>query len=79
MNATVEAILARLPDKPLHFVQEIADAFGIQTPSSVVDDINSGLLDAVKFGSRYIVSDAEARRYITSKAVTKTEGTLTKK
>ena len=76
MNPTVAAIVERLPRKPLVSPQEIADAFGFATPKTVFDDISLGDLAAVKAGGRYIVSRAEAIRYVSSKAVVPTEGKI---
>ena len=76
MNATTQAIIDRLPKKPLLTPQEIAGAFALQTPHAILQDIACGRLAAAKMGARYIVSAAEARRYIASKAVIPTEGTL---
>lgn len=76
MNPTVSAIVARLPKKPLVSPQEIADAFGLATPKSVIDDIALGDLAAVKIGGRYVVARAEAERYVATKAVVPTEGRL---
>ena len=76
MNATVAFLLTRLDNKPLHSAQEIADVFGVQAQNTVVNDIKNGRLAAVKFGGRYIVADAEARRYIAATVVIPTEGTL---
>ncbi|MBR3583169.1 MAG: helix-turn-helix domain-containing protein [Kiritimatiellae bacterium] len=76
MNPTVTAILNRLDKKPLHVAQEIADVFGVQAQNTVVNDIKNGRLAAVKFGGRYLIADAEARRYIAATGVIPTEGTL---
>ena len=76
MNATTQAIIDRLPKKPLLSPQEISDAFALATTQVVLQDIACGRLAAAKMGARYIVSAAEARRYIASKEVIPTEGTL---
>ena len=78
MNPTVAAIVARLPKKPLVSPQEIADAFGLVTPKSVIDDIALGDLAAVKIGGRYVVARAEAERYVATKAVVPDEAPLPK-
>lgn len=79
MNPTVAAILSRLPRKPLVSPQEIADAFGLSTPKTVIGDIDLGHLAAVKVGNRYLVSRDEAARYVASKAVVPDEAPLPKK
>lgn len=76
MNATTQAIIDRLPGKPLVSPQEIADAFALATSQSIVQDIVAGKCGAVKIGNRYIVHIDEAKRYVISKEVIPTEGTL---
>ena len=76
MNPTVAAILSRLPRKPLVSPQEIADAFGLSTPQTVIGDIAAGLVAAVKVGNRYLVSRDEAARYVATKAVVPDEAPL---
>lgn len=78
MNATTQAIISRLPDKPLLSPGEIAAALGLKSSWSVIQDIASGKLAAAKIGNRYIISDAEARRYVATKSVNSTEGVLHK-
>ena len=65
-NPTAEAIVARLPDRPLVNAREIADALFQTTSRSVVDAIDEGKLHAVKVGGQYRVSRAEASRWIRS-------------
>ena len=79
MNPTVAAILSRLPRKPLVSPQEIADAFALATPQTVIGDIAAGLVAAVKVGNRYLVSRDEAERYVASKAVVPDEAPLPSK
>lgn len=76
MNPTVSAIVGRLPKKPLVSPQEIADAFALATPQTVIGDIAAGLLAAVKVGNRYLVARDEAVRYVSSKAVVPDEAAL---
>ena len=76
MNPTVAAIVERLPKKPLLNPKEIADAFALQSTRPVLDDIALGDLAAAKVGNRYIIARAEAIRYVSSKAVAPTEGTI---
>ena len=78
MNPTVSAIVERLPKKPLISPQEIADAFALATPQTVIGDISLGLLAAVKVGNRYLVARDEAKRYVASKAVVPDEAVLPK-
>ena len=78
MNATTQAIIRRLPDKPLISPQEIADAFALQTPHVVIQDIACGKLAAARMGNRYIIARDEAARYIATKTVIPTEGSIPK-
>jgi len=78
VNPTVSAIVGRLPKKPLVSPQEIADAFSLTTPQTVIGDIAAGLLAAVKVGNRYLVARDEAIRYVSSKAVVPDEAVLPK-
>ncbi len=78
MNPTVSAIVDRLPRKPLVSPQEIAAAFSLTTPQTVIGDIAAGLLAAVKVGNRYLVARDEAVRYVSSKAVVPDEAVLPK-
>lgn len=65
-NPTAEAIVSRLPDRPLVNAREIADALFQTTSRSVVDAIDEGKLHAVKVGGQYRISRAEAARWIRS-------------
>ena len=76
MNATTQAIIERLPKKPLLTPQEISDAFGRATSSSVVADIRLGRLEAVFFGGRYIVAREAAIRYVEATEYVPEEGEL---
>ena len=55
MNATVQAIIARLPRKLLLTPGDIAGACGFETSSAVLAAIRLGKIPAVKIGSRYIL------------------------
>lgn len=63
-NATINAILSRLPRKPLVNAREIADALGQATTSFVVAAIDDGSIRAVKFGPQYRIARGEAERWI---------------
>ena len=63
-NATAEAIIARLPDKPLVNAREVADALFLSTSRAVTDAIDGGELRAVRLGNQYRISRAEAARWI---------------
>ena len=76
MNATARKIVSRLPDRPMLSPGDISAAFGLATTQPILQDIALGLLEAVKVGNRYIVSEEEACRYIVSKSVLPSEGTI---
>ena len=65
-NPTAEAIVSRLPDKPLVNAREIADALFQATTNFVVAAVDEGKLHAVKIGGQYRVARAEAARWIRS-------------
>ena len=63
-NATAEAIVARLPDRPLLTARDVADALFLTTSRAVTDAIDGGELRAVRLGNQYRISRAEAARWI---------------
>lgn len=65
-NATAEAIVARLPGRPLVNAREVADALFLTSSGSVVAAVEEGKLHAVKIGGQYRIARAEAARWIRS-------------
>ena len=65
-NPTAEAIVSRLPDKPLVNAREIADALSMTSTGGVTAAVDEGKLHAVKIGGPYRVARAEAARWIRS-------------
>ncbi len=65
-NPTAEAIVARLPDRPILNAREVADALFLASAKSVTDAVDDGSLRAVKAGKQYRISRAEAARWIRS-------------
>ena len=65
-NPTAEAIVSRLPDKPVVNAREISDALFQTTSRSVVAAVEEGKLHAVKIGGQYRISRDEAARWIRS-------------
>lgn len=65
-NPTAEAIIARLPARPIVNAREIADALFQTTSRSVVAAIEEGRLHAVRVGGQYRISREEAARWIRS-------------
>lgn len=68
-NPTAEAIVSRLPDRPLVNAREIADALSMTSTGGVTAAIDEGKLRAVKIGGQYRVARAEAARWIRSLGV----------
>lgn len=63
-NPTAEAIVSRLPDRPLVNAREIADALFQTTSRSVVAAVEEGKLHAVRIGGQYRIARDEAARWI---------------
>ena len=74
MNATTQAIIDRLPDKPLLNPAEIASVYGLKSTGPILADIKTGKLVANKVGGQYIVSHAAAEAYIARNEYTPDEG-----
>lgn len=67
-NATISAIITRLPKHEMIGPTDIALAFGLATTKAILQDIQCGKLAAAQVGRRYIISRAEAERYIRATA-----------
>ena len=65
-NPTAEAIVSRLPDKPLLTARDIADALFMTTAKAVTDAVDDGGLSAVRVGNQYRIARDEAARWIRS-------------
>lgn len=78
MNATSQAIIERLPTKPLLSPKEVADAYGLKTSDPVLADIRAGKIAANLIGGKYIIAREAAAAYIAANEVTPTEGTIKK-
>ena len=76
MNATTEAIIALLPQKPLIAPADIAAAYGLATTVPIIADIKVGKLAANTINGRYLISRREAERYIEANEFTPDEGTI---
>ena len=68
-NPTAEAIISRLPDRPLVNAREIADALDMTGISAVTCAVDEGKLHALKIGGQYRISREEAARWIRSLGV----------
>lgn len=64
MNPTTQAIIDRLPPKPILIPAEIASAFGMSTTTAILDAIKRGKLLASTVGGKFYISHGEAERYI---------------
>lgn len=61
---TAELIISKLPDTPTVSPKDISAAAGMLTTVGVINAIQNGQLDAVKFGGRYIIARESAENYI---------------
>lgn len=78
MNATTQAIIERLPTKPLLSPKEVADAYGLKSNDSILADIKAGRLAANRIGSQYVISRSAAEAYIAANEYQPEEGTVKK-
>lgn len=75
MNPTTQAIIERLPKKPLLTPADIAAAYGLATTQTILADIKTGRLAANTIGGKYIISRAAAEAYIAANEYAPDEGT----
>lgn len=73
MNATTQAIIDRLPDKPMLIPAEIAAAFGMATAAPIIDAIKRGKISASCVSGKFYICRESAERYIESTAYTPDE------
>lgn len=78
MNATTQAIIDRLPKKPILAPGDIAAAYGLATCSSILADIKTGKLEVNAVGGKYLISHAAAEAYIAANEYKPQEGTIRK-
>ncbi len=64
MNATTQAIIDRLPNKPLLTPAEVASVYGLKSTGPILADIKTGKLVANKIGGQYIVARTAAAAYV---------------
>lgn len=64
MNATTQAIIERLPKKPILVPAEISAAYGLATTSPILADIKVGKLAANCINGKFLVSREAAISYI---------------
>ena len=64
MNATTQAIIDRLPKKPLLTPAELASCYGLRSTGPILADIKSGKLVSNKIGGQYIISRDAAEAYV---------------
>ena len=68
MNATTQAIINRLGNKPLLSPGDISAAYGMPDSSMIIEAIKRGRLAAANVGRKFYISRDEAARYIESTA-----------
>ena len=66
MNATTQAIIDRLPQKPVLIPAEIAAVFGMSTTNPILDAVRRGQIAASSVGGKFYIARDEAARYIES-------------
>lgn len=64
MNTTTQAIINRLPKKPILSPGEISAAYGLATTSPILADIKTGKLSANSINGKFLVSREAAIAYI---------------
>lgn len=68
MNATTQAIIDRLPQKPVLSPGDIAAAYGMPDATPILEAIRRGRILAATVGRKFYVSRDEAARYIETTA-----------
>ncbi len=68
MNATTQAIIGRLGNKPLLSPGDISAAYGMPDSSMIIEAIKRGRLAAANVGRKFYISRDEAARFIESTA-----------
>ncbi|MBR0506268.1 MAG: hypothetical protein IJJ84_12760 [Kiritimatiellae bacterium] len=76
MNATTQAIVARLPRKPLLSPADIAAAYGLSTTNAIIAEIKTGRIAANVIGGKYVISRAAAEAYVAANEYEPEEGTI---
>lgn len=76
MNTTTQAIIARLPKKPILVPAEIAAAYGLAGTTAIIADIKTGKLAANIINGRFLISRDAAEAYIASNEYEPEEGSL---
>lgn len=74
MNATTQAIIDRLPDKPVLIPAEIAAAFGMADGGPIISAIKRGKISASCVSGKFYICREAAARYIESTAYRADEG-----
>ena len=65
-NFSAEAIVARLPQKPILNARDVADALFLSNARPVIDAIDEGALAAIRVRRQYRIHRREAERWIRS-------------
>lgn len=68
MNATTQAIIDRLPQKPILIPGELAAAFGMMSTTPILDAIKRGKIAASIVCGKFYISREEAARYVEATA-----------
>ena len=73
MNATTQAIIDRLPKKPVLIPAELAALYGMADGGPILAAIRRGQIAAACICGKFYISREEAARYIESTAYTADE------
>ena len=76
MNATTQAIIDRLPKKPLLAPADVAGAYGLADSDKILSDIKVGRIAVNRIGGKYIISREAAEAYIVANEYRPQEGTV---
>ncbi len=76
MNATTQAIVDRLPKKPLLTPADVAGAYGLADSDKILADIKTGRIAVNRIGGKYIISREAAEAYIAANEYKPQEGTV---
>ena len=64
MNATTQAIIDRLPQKPILIPGELAAAFGMMSTNPILEAIKRGKVAASIVCGKFYIAREEAARYV---------------
>lgn len=66
LNPTVEAVVARLPKRPLITPTDISAALDLKSTHSVFAAIDEGKIPAIRIGNKFLIVRGEVVKWINS-------------